>query len=177
MVPLYEQLVTMVRPILLPTTFAILMSTQPTPTPKIVHQSEIVSIFTTPSVTPTPTSTPSPTPSPTPKPTETPIPTPTRMVASAGDLDSWFTRYADEYHIDRQKLWNIAVCESGLRNDATNGDYLGLYQFATSTWQVNRTRMGADTSPDLRRNPEESIKTAAFKMSRDGYGAWPNCGA
>jgi hypothetical protein len=36
--------------------------------------------------------------------------------------------------------------------------------------------MGENPDPFLRYHPEEAAKTAAFKMSRDGFGAWPVCG-
>lgn len=91
-------------------------------------------------------------------------------------LDAWFTTYANRYSIDRERLRRIAICESGLRATAVNGPYVGMYQFGPTTWKAVRARMNEDTSLDLRNNPEESIKTAAFKMSTDGNAAWPNCG-
>ena len=130
---------------------------------------------------PTPTQSPSPIPSPTetstPTPTLTPTqtPTPTTPPATPGELDAWFTKYSSEYSIDRTKLWNIAVCESGLNMNAKNGDYGGLYQFASGTWQRTRSAMNVDGNTDLRFNPEEAIKTAAFKISVSGYASWPNC--
>jgi hypothetical protein len=35
--------------------------------------------------------------------------------------------------------------------------------------------MGLDTNPDLRKNAEEAIRTAAYKILNGGRGAWPNC--
>ncbi|MBI4137188.1 transglycosylase family protein [Candidatus Roizmanbacteria bacterium] len=117
-------------------------------------------------MTPTPTNTPTPLP-----------PTPTPYSYTGTDLDNWFTRYSDEYHIDRNVLHNIAQCESGFNSTSHNvqNDYGGMYQFSVSTWISARTAMGADPNQDLRFNPEEAIKTAAFKISRGGAGAWPNC--
>ena len=137
----------------------------------------------TPTVTPTPSETPTPSPSPTnsptPKPTATSTPTytptPTRSPVTSSELDSWFTKYSNEYSVDRGKLWNIAVCESGLNPNARNGDYGGLYQFASGTWVSTRRAMSADTNADLRFSAEESIKTAAFRISTVGQFAWPNC--
>lgn len=108
-------------------------------------------------------------------PTETPTPKPTIRVHNSSDLDRWFEQYANQYGVSRDKLFNVAVCESFLRPDAVNGDYGGLYQFATFTWQTTRTAMGLDTNPDLRFNPEESIKTASFKIANGGASSWPNC--
>ncbi|MFZ2024891.1 MAG: transglycosylase family protein [Microgenomates group bacterium] len=139
----------------------------PTPTP-------------TPLPMPTPTAIPTqkPTATPTQKPTATPSPTPkpTPIPVTAAQLDEWFTKYSNHYSIDRQKFWNIAVCESGLRPSATNGIYGGLFQFSPATWKSTRAAMQMDTNPDLRFNAEEAIKTAAFKTSTAGLAAWPNCG-
>jgi len=127
--------------------------------------------------TPTPTPTPSPTPTftPTPSPTPLPSPTPTSYPVTAQQLDQWFTQYANHYSVDRSLLWKIAACETGLRPNATNWIYGGMFQFSPNTWKANRSLMGTDTNPDLRFNPEEAIKTAAFLLSTRGPGAWPNC--
>jgi hypothetical protein len=125
--------------------------------------------------TPTSTPTPSPTPTPTPSPTPSPSPTPTPFPVTSEQLDSWFTQYANHYSIDRSLLWQIAACETGLRPNATNWIYGGMFQFSPNTWKANRSLMGADTNPDLRFNPEEAIRTAAFVLSTRGPGAWPNC--
>lgn len=84
-------------------------------------------------------------------------------------------KYAAEYGVDSAMMKKIAQCESGMRAEAVNGPYAGIYQFLASTWSSNRAAMGEDTSPALRYNLEEAVKTAAFKMSRDGFGAWPAC--
>jgi hypothetical protein len=95
------------------------------------------------------------------------------------ELDNYedlFDKYGLIYGISKEKLKNIAICESGLNPKAINVFYGGLFQFSPSTWSSNRKLMGEDTDTDLRFNAEEAIKTAAFKMSRDGFGAWPHCG-
>ena len=51
-----------------------------------------------------------------------------------------------------------------------------MFQFSPNTWRANRELMGMDTNPDLRFNPEEAIRTAAFVLSTRGAGAWPHCG-
>jgi hypothetical protein len=51
-----------------------------------------------------------------------------------------------------------------------------MFQFLASTWSANRNSMGLDPNPELRFDAQESIKTTAFKISRDGVGAWPVCG-
>lgn len=84
-------------------------------------------------------------------------------------------KYAAEYGVDKNMMIGIAKCESTFREDAVNGPYAGIYQFVSGTWISNRRAMGLDESLNLRYNAEESIRTAAFKMSRDGFGAWPVC--
>lgn len=99
--------------------------------------------------------------------------------ASIGDAEiiEMIYKYASLYGANPEVMIGIARCESGLREDAVSstGAYHGLFQFVTSTWQSNRRAMGLDDSPALMHNAEEAIKTAAFKMGRDGYGAWPVC--
>jgi hypothetical protein len=131
----------------------------------------------TPTDTPTPTPTTIPTDTPTPTPTETPTPTPEQTAQPDGtQLDAWFTQYASQYAIDRGLLHRIAQCESGFNTNANYADmYIGMYQFGEGTWIGTRTAMGADPNPALRTNAEEAIKTAAFKISQGGAGAWPNC--
>lgn len=129
----------------------------------------------TPTVTPTPTNTPTPTPTntPTPIPTETPTPIP---IQAPVDLEALFTKYSSEYSVDKNKLKRIADCESHFNTNANyNGMYLGMYQFSESAWVSTRIQMSLDPNPALRTNAEESIKTAAFKLSVNGQNAWPNC--
>jgi hypothetical protein len=128
----------------------------------------------TPTLTPTPTYTPTPTPTPTNTPTPTITPTP-GPVSIPSQLEPLFQRFASEYNVDKQLLVRIALCESGFNTLAINGDYLGLFQFGTTRWIEYRTQMGHDTNPDLRKIAEESIKTAAFAISRGKLFLWPNC--
>jgi len=130
---------------------------------------------TTPSPTPTNTPTPTPTvtPSLTPTPTETPTPTP---IPAPIDLEILFEKYSKEFSIDKEKLKRIADCESHFNPNANWRDiYIGMYQFSESSWISVRTQMNHDPNPALRTNAEESIKTAAFKISVNGEKAWPNC--
>jgi hypothetical protein len=125
--------------------------------------------------TPTPTNTPTPTPTNTPTPTATPMPTSPPPVAAPVDLESLFSRYADEYHVDKELLKRIAKCESSFNSEAANGDYVGMFQFASGSWSTIRARMGMDQNPDLRKNSEETIKTAAYHIANGGQNAWPSC--
>lgn len=128
-----------------------------TPAPKILGRLEPTIV-----VTPTPTI----------APTSTPVPTPIPVVT---DLETLFTKYADEFHVDKEELKKIARCESGFNTQAVAGDYLGMFQFATRSWISVRTAMGLDQNPDLRRNAEESIRTTAYMLARGQQNAWPNC--
>lgn len=140
-------------------------------------------ITPTPTLTPTltPTATPTITPTPTPLPTATFTPTPTFTLTptpipvTSSDLDRWFTDYSNSYSVDRSMLVKIAACESNLHPDSRNGDYAGLFQFSSNTWNSTRVQMNLDPNLDLRFNPEEAIKTAAFKISTGGLGSWKNC--
>jgi len=146
---------------------------KPLPPLATIQNVPVVLDFNTP--TPSPTLTPTPTPKPTSTPAPTLTPTPTPIPVTGEQLDRWFTQYANHYSVDRSLLWRIAACESGLKTNVTNWIYGGVFQFSPNTWRANRTLMGMDTNPDLRFNPEEAIKTAAFVLSTRGAGAWPSC--
>lgn len=96
-------------------------------------------------------------------------------VAAPAEIDSIIDRYSQEYGVDKGLLVKIAKCESGFNSNAVNGPYAGMYQFIEGTWVSNRRAMELDANPSLRYNAEESIRTAAFKIARDGGGAWPVC--
>ncbi len=144
-----------------------------TPTPSQSPTIEVQGISTT-AVQPTPTIA-----LPTATPTPTSVPTPeatTAPVAGPADLEALFDKYSAEYGADKELLKKIAKCESGFNPTSNNsGMYLGMYQFASSTWSANRNRMGLDPNPDLRTNAEEAIRTAAYMIARGGQGHWPNC--
>lgn len=172
--------------------FHVYLPSQEVPFVAVLSKSMSVSSISStifPTVILTPTSSPTLTPTkkliptisaistPSPVLTKTPIPTaqPTHAAYTPNQLDAWFTQYSDTYKVDRYMLWKIAVCESGLNANARNGDYVGMYQFATRTWQSTRNHMRLDDNPDIRYVAEEAIKTAAFKISTSGTGAWANC--
>ncbi|MBI4067373.1 transglycosylase SLT domain-containing protein [Candidatus Gottesmanbacteria bacterium] len=134
---------------------------------KLVSQElDIIIITVTP--TPSPTLTPSPIPS------LTPTPLPTQPVSSS-DIESWFDNYSNQYGVSKELLKKIAWCESHYNPAARNGPFGGMFQFTAKAWENARARMGADQNSDLRYHAEESIKTAAYKISQDGTRAWKNC--
>jgi hypothetical protein len=125
----------------------------------------------------TPKASPKPKPSVTPgiTPETTPTAKPAPVVSAPADLEALFAQHAATHGVDPIIMKKIAQCESGMRPEATNGPYGGMFQFVSSTWSSNRKAMGKDPNPALRYNAAEAIETAAFKMGRDGYGAWPAC--
>lgn len=127
---------------------------------------------TTPTYTPTPTLTPTPIP---PTPTYTPTPLQKSSGQAPSDLEDLFSKYSSEYSVDKDLLKRIAQCESGMRPDASNLGYAGLYQFAEQSWISARSRMGLINDVSLRLNPDEAIKTAAFMISEHKLHIWPNC--
>jgi soluble lytic murein transglycosylase-like protein len=96
-------------------------------------------------------------------------------VTDSKDIFSLTEQFANEYHVDAEKLRSIAKCESGFNPDAAYLDYAGLYQFSPATWASYRVQMAKDTNPDLRFNPAASIQTAAFVLSIGRESIWPNC--
>jgi soluble lytic murein transglycosylase-like protein len=100
----------------------------------------------------------------------------TSTAPNAGGISDLISKYASQYNVNPAILSKIAQCESGFNPGATNGPYGGMFQFHPQTWISNRKSMGEDPSTSLRFNTEEAIKTAAYKISRDGTGAWPICG-
>lgn len=130
---------------------------------------------------PEPSPVPSPSPAITPQPLPTPQPVepaepPSPILTAPADLETSFAAAESTYGVSARLLKDIAQCESGMRPNAVNGPYLGMFQFLASTWSSNRRAMGADPDPSLRANGHEAIMTAAYKISRDGIGAWPVCG-
>src|SRR3989338_113032 len=121
------------------------------------------------------TTTPIPTNTPKPTRTGTPTPTPTVHVITSDQINDLFTKYSNLYSVSRDLLWKIAVCESHVNPFALNGIYGGMFQFSASSWIAMRKMMNIPDNPALRFDPEEAIKTAAFKLSVGGIGAWSNC--
>ena len=91
-------------------------------------------------------------------------------------VHEYFHTYAGQFNLDAGKLERIANCESHYHTTSDTGTYGGMFQFSASTWRSTRNDMGLDPDPALRFNAEESVRTAAFKISHGGLGAWPVCG-
>jgi uncharacterized protein YabE (DUF348 family) len=67
----------------------------------------------------------------------------------------------------------LAVCESGGRPGAVDpsGNYGGLYQFDTQTWQS----LGGKGRPQDATAAEQTLRAKKL-YARQGAGAWPHCG-
>ncbi len=162
-----------------PSNKTVINSSQPVNTPTVkpstsptTEPTATASATTTASSTPTVSPSPVPSTSPTPTPT---TPKPTVKPVSQTELDGLFTKYADEYKVDKEQLKRIAKCESGFNTNAKNLYYGGLFQFSEASWKGYRKQMGKNTDPELRYDPEAAINTAAYLISTGRAGAWPNC--
>jgi len=111
----------------------------------------------------------SPTKIPTPKPIATP------SMTSFEEVSGFVDRFSGQYGVDPNVIRHLAICESGFRSNATNGPYVGLFQFGSITWQNFRKEMGEDPNPELRYSAEESVQTAAYALSKGKGKIWPNC--
>lgn len=125
---------------------------------------------------------------PSPQPTNSPTPAPTNFVevesttakpttppVAASTFDPIFSQWSSHFGVDLNLLKYIAKCESRFNPDSVGGIYGGMYQFSASTWKSTRTAMNHDPDPNLRFDPAEAIKTAAFKIANGGKMAWKNC--
>jgi hypothetical protein len=138
----------------------------PSPTPTVIP-------FPTPTITPIPTKIPKPTATPTRKPTPTPTPKPTPVTSEK--INGFIDKYSSQYSVDPNKLRHIALCESGFNSSAVNGQYVGLFQFNSTTWINLRWEIQKDPNPNLRFSAEESVQTAAYALARGRSGIWPHC--
>jgi hypothetical protein len=155
----------------------LLIMYHPKPQEKVLAEATVSTLPTTmSSPTETPIPTPVPTIKPTPKPTKNPTPTPVpQPTFSSQQINEFIDRFSDQYGVDPNVIRHIALCESGFRPNAKNYIYTGLFQFGPITWKNIRAEMGEDTSVDLRANAEESVQTAAYAISKNKRGIWPNC--
>lgn len=105
----------------------------------------------------------------TPKPKPTPTEEPKEIVNRLVD------KYSSEYGLDANVVRHLGLCESGFRSNATNGKYVGLFQYDERTWKTIRAEMKLDTDVNLRYSAEEAIKTTTYALSKGKRKLWPNC--
>lgn len=133
--------------------------------------SPVVSV--TPTIVVTPTA--SPTATPTIKKLVTPKPKPTPTAEPKESVSRLVDKYSGEYGLDVNVVRYLVLCESGLRSNATNGKYVGLFQYDERTWKTIRSEMKLDTNAELRYSAEEAIKTTTYALSKGKKKLWPNC--
>lgn len=73
--------------------------------------------------------------------------------------------------VSRSRLSAVALCESGHRPAARNGQYVGIFQWGPS-W-ASTTYAKAGLSPW---SPYAAALGAAERASAHGWGWWPECG-
>lgn len=140
-----------------------------TPTIVITPTVTVSMMIATPILTATPTATPIVKRLVTPKPKPTPTAEPKENVSRLVD------KYSAEYGLDVNVVRHLVLCESGLKSNATNGKYVGLFQYDERTWKTIRSEMKLDTNTELRHSAEEAIRTTTYALSRGKKKLWPNC--
>ena len=151
---------------------------QPSDQKKVLAEATSIASITpapTETSTPIPLPTATPTPKPTKKPTPKPSPISTATPIPPEVVSAFVDRFAAQYSVDVNVMRHVALCESGFNPNAINGPYVGLYQFGAVTWKNLRAEMGEDTNIDLRLSAEEAAQTAAYAISLNKRGIWPNC--
>lgn len=83
---------------------------------------------------------------------------------------------AQKYGVDAQRMSRLMYCESKGNTYAVGGGgkYYGLFQYMPSTWAG--ASAGAGFSGASIYDPTAQIYTTAWKISIQGYKAWPSCG-
>jgi len=81
---------------------------------------------------------------------------------------------ARQYDVSEQYMECIIYHESAGDPAAVGdeGEAIGLLQWHEDSWRFVREKMGEDPSPELRWNPIESAKTAAYAMRQLGLWHW-----
>lgn len=94
----------------------------------------------------------------------------------SGAYADWINDAASKYGVDASKMSRMMYCESGARPDAVGGGgrFHGLFQYLKSTWAGASSQAGWGGSSIY--DPKAQIYTTAWKISIQGYRAWPVCG-
>ena len=94
--------------------------------------------------------------------------------ALQNDLERLIWEAADKYQIDYDLLYNLAICESGLKHEkyGDNGRAYGLFQWWQSSWDMYNKKFG--TTLD-RKNIDDQAEMTAKVLNIGGYKNWTNC--
>ena len=94
-----------------------------------------------------------------------------------GEVDRAITEAAAEFAVDETRLRQIVRCESTFDPYATNGQYKGLFQQASSYWGGRVSEFNANVDPDVpgdAYHPFDNARVSA-RMLSSGTDHWPNC--
>ena len=94
--------------------------------------------------------------------------------ALQNDLERLIWEVADKYQIEYDLLYNLAICESGLKHEkyGDNGRAYGLFQWWQSSWDMYNKKFG--TTLD-RKNIDDQTEMTAKVLNIGGYKNWTNC--
>ncbi len=93
-----------------------------------------------------------------------------RTSRSVTDVNHALALAAATYGVPATKLRRVATCESTLDPKATNGRYVGLFQFGTPLWNTTPYRRFSRT------DPYAATSAAAWAFKRGMARHWPVCG-
>jgi hypothetical protein len=93
-----------------------------------------------------------------------------RSMRRGGTVDHALEVAAATYGVPESRLRRVASCESTLRTTATNGRYVGLFQFGNTLWRQTPYRSFART------DPYAASLAASWAFSRGMSSHWPFCG-
>lgn len=99
-----------------------------------------------------------------------------KITLATGAYANIINAAAQKYGIDAQRLSRLMYCESKGNTYAVGGGgkYFGLFQYSASTWAG--ASVGAGFSGASIYDATAQIYTTAWKISIQGYRAWPTCG-
>lgn len=93
-----------------------------------------------------------------------------RTTRSVPSVNHALTLAAAAYGVPVSRLRRVATCESTLNPKATNGRYVGLFQFGTPLWKTTPYRHFSRT------DPYAAAAAAAWAFKRGMARHWPLCG-
>lgn len=89
-----------------------------------------------------------------------------RSSGATGNVDHAIEVAAATYGVSEARLRSVARCESGFNPGASNGQYLGLFQFGTPLWSTTPVARFSRT------DPYAAALGAAWAFSRGMSGHW-----
>lgn len=99
-----------------------------------------------------------------------------KITYARGAYADWINDASIKFGVDASKMQRLMMCESGGNASAVGGGgrFYGLFQYLPSTW--SGASSGAGFAGSSIYDPKAQIYTTAWKISKQGYGAWPVCG-